>query len=141
MAIRDTADALRAAPAAALADLADQLTAYAELTGRTVDGRRLSATASITGDADARLELRGTPAGPWVWITDGTRAHAVGINRKPGRGGRRVLMLAGASHPVMAPVAHPGGTGRDAWRQVQRRAAALAPQVAGQHVHQAVTRG
>jgi len=136
--IRATADALRAAPTAALGDLADQLTAFAEQTGRTVDGRRLTATAEVTGGPDARLVLRGTPAGPWSWITDGTRPHAVGVKRKPGPGGRRVLMLAGASHPVMAPVEHPGGTGRDAWRTVQRRAATLAPAVVGEHVHRAM---
>ena len=126
MGIRAAADALRAAPTAALDQAATELVALA---------------AQVTGAADATLTVTGTPAGPWVWITDGTKPHLVGVRRRPGRGGRRVVMLAGARHPVMAPVAHPGATGRGAWRQVEGAARAIAPAAVAAHVHRAVGQG
>ena len=138
MAIRDTAAALRAAPTAALDEAAAELVALAEQVGGSMRGRPLTAAADVTGGATATLTLTGTPAGPWVWITDGTAPHLVGVKRRPGRGGRRVVMLAGADHPVMAPVAHPGARGRGAWRQVERAARKVAPAAVAAHVHRAV---
>jgi hypothetical protein len=133
VALRDTAAKVRAVPAAALTDVADQLTAYAGQVGGKVGPYRLSATGRVTGGATATLTVHGTPAGPWVWITDGTAAHVVGPRR------RRALRLAGATHPISGAVIHPGATGRGAWRKVARQAEQIAPQVVGAHVHEAVT--
>ena len=116
MGLRDTAAALRAVPAAALADTGDQLTAYAEQVGGRVGPYRLTARPRVTGGPTATLTVAGTPAGPWVWITDGTAAHVVAPRR------RRALRLAGASHPISGAVIHPGATGRGAWRKVAARA-------------------
>jgi len=131
--LRDTATKVRAVPAAALDDLAAQLTAYAGQVGGKVGPYRLSATYRITGGAVATATIHGTPAGPWVWITDGTAAHVVGPKR------RRALRLAGATHPISGSVIHPGATGRGAWRKVATQAQQLAPKVVADHVHEAVT--
>jgi len=95
------------------------------------------------------LRIQGVPVGPWVWATSGTEPHLVGVGRtRPGgrttaRRAKKAKYLKGAgySHPVRAPVAHPGTSGRRAWSKVRIRVRATTKAVFGEQVHKAVTGG
>ena len=140
MALRDTAQAVRAVPAAALDEVAEAIIDVAEQVGGTVGRMRLSASYRISDAGGAAVAtISGTPTAPWVWINDGTSAHVIDRKRQSGR--RGPLMLKGAPHPVRGPVVHPGSGGRGAWRQVARAATELAPRVVAEHVHEAVSGG
>lgn len=72
------------------------------------------------------LTIKGRPAGPWVWVTRGTRPHQI---RRRKRGPLRKLT-----------VQHPGTRGAGAWRTVQARTKKVVPEIFRDELHAAVTR-
>jgi len=135
VALRDTARALEALPHTALKTAADAIVDLAEQVGGRTMGVPLSATYKITGQGAAAIAtINGKPTAFWVWKNDGTSAHVIGTKR-----GGKALLLKGAKHPIAPPVVHPGTAGRDAWRQVARAAADLAPEAVADAVHEAVS--
>jgi hypothetical protein len=52
------------------------------------------------------------PAGPWMLTQKGAKAHKIPRTSRR-RGKPRFVMGAGYSHPMRAPVEHPGSGGRD----------------------------
>lgn len=74
----------------------------------------------------ATLRLQGVNVAGWVWVNTGTAAHRI---RRRKRGPKSRLT-----------VQHPGTRGRGHWRTVQKRAAAVIPQIFRDDVR-AVIRG
>jgi hypothetical protein len=52
------------------------------------------------------------PAGPWMLTQKGAKAHQIPRTSRR-RGKPRFVMGSGYSHPVRAPIQHPGSGGRD----------------------------
>lgn len=52
------------------------------------------------------------PAGPWMLTQKGAKAHQIPRTLRR-RGKPRFVMGSGYSHPVRAPIQHPGSPGRD----------------------------
>lgn len=70
------------------------------------------------------LTIKGRPAGPWVWVTSGTRAHTI---RRRKKGPLSKLT-----------VRHPGTRGAGAWTRVVGRTKTAVPQIFADAVHAAV---
>lgn len=79
--------------------------------------------------------VNGTPAGPWVWLEDGTRPHEIG---RPRRG--QVIFLQGErfAHPIRGPIVHPGSRGRQAWTRAVAAFARESPDIAATALRKAV---
>lgn len=78
------------------------------------------------GDRVTFLAIKGRPAGPWVWVTDGTRAHTIRRRRK------------GPLRKLTVP--HPGTSGAGVWREARRRMIVVVPEVFRAELHAAVAR-
>lgn len=75
-------------------------------------GARLSSGYDLDNQGK-RLTLKLRPPGPWVIMEQGAKAHVIpkSSGRRRGRGkprGARYLLAPGYSHPVKAPIHHPG---------------------------------
>ena len=96
-----------------------------KLTGKKRRGIALRVFDKIEqGDTVTFLTIKGRPAGPWVWVTDGTRAHAIRRRRK---GPLRKLT-----------VHHPGTSGAGAWREARARMIKVVPEIFRTELHAAV---
>lgn len=97
------------------------------LVGKKKRGIRLRGYDTIDqGNAVTFGRVKGRPAGPWVWMTTGTKPHAI---RRRKRGPLRKLT-----------VHHPGMSGRGAWHNVRRRAEKIVPDIFRDELRQAVRR-
>ena len=86
------------------------------LVGKKKRGIRLGAYDSIDEGAVVTFgQIKGRPAGPWVWVTSGTKPHSI---RRRKRGPLKKMT-----------VHHPGTAGRGAWDNVRRRAAKIVPDI------------
>lgn len=82
------------------------------LQGKKKRAMRLRAFDDIRDTANgATCRIQGVNPAGWVWVTDGTAAHAI---RRRKRGPKRKMT-----------VQHPGTAGRGAWRHVETKAIAL----------------
>ena len=142
--LRAQANAVRQAPAAALAEAGAAVEQIAAGVGGSVAPRgvkvgggraALVAVSQVTGGtAVATCHVRGTPANGWAWLTYGTAPHRIAP--------RTARALAGGlAHPVRGAVAHPGATGRDAWGQVTAQAAEAVPPIMERAISEAVAGG
>lgn len=92
------------------------------MTGKKRRGIRLRVFDTIDqGHSLTFLTVKGRPAGPWVWVTTGTRRHEI---RRRKRGPMRKMT-----------VTHPGTRGKGAWRDVQTRARRVVPEIFRDEVH------
>jgi hypothetical protein len=133
--VRGQAIALRALPAGsmiaaarAMKAIASDEAARAAPRGVKMGRRRRKLTARDeirTAGETTTCRVQGRPVGGWVWVTAGTRGHAV----KPRKRGPGVLAGPGWSHPVSVAVRHPGSGRRNAWRRVQERSAQVVPEI------------
>lgn len=121
------------------------LIAAAKLVKRVADdeARRATGDGDLQGKKRRAIKLRardkgirpvdngravlilGQPAGPWVWVTSGTDAHAI---RRRKRGPMRKMT-----------VHHPGTRGRQAWTRVITRSEDLVPRIFQDLARQAVS--
>lgn len=81
---------------------------------------------SLEVEADARhgrdsstVLIKATPAGPWSWLTYGTKSHPI-RRRKPGKH-PQALRMGGGDAWITGPVIHPGTTGRGTWDGLVKR--------------------
>lgn len=129
-----TAVAIRAVPKRSLiavAKAAKQVAAQegaaagSPLKGNKRRGMKLRAFDDIRDTATgATCRVQGVNPAGWVWVTDGTRPHAI---RRRKRGPKSKLT-----------VPHPGTAGHGAWTKVAERVARITPQIVGDEVARAV---
>jgi len=76
--------------------------------------------------AGATCRIQGVNVAGWVWVNTGTNPHRI---RRRKRGPKSKIS-----------VQHPGMPGRGYWRNVQKRAAVIVPEIFRDDVHAAVRR-
>lgn len=132
-----TAVKIRLVPRRTLIDVAKAAKAEAERVGASYGAplqghkkrpMRMKARDDIRDTADgATIRIQGVNVSAWVWMTSGTRPHAV---RRRKKGKMRKMT-----------VHHPGTHGRGAWRQVQANVATVVvPRVFLDQLRQALGR-
>ena len=95
------------------------------LKGNKKRGMTLRATDDIRPTAHgATCRVQGVNVAGWVWVNTGTRPHPI---RRRKRGPKSKVK-----------VQHPGTRGRGAWRNVQKRAVQVVPEIFRDDVHQAL---
>lgn len=59
--------------------------------------------------------VKGSPAGPWLWLENGTKPHDIGRRRRDGT----VVYLHGSNyaHPIAGPILHLGATAKATWTE------------------------
>lgn len=129
-----TAVAIRAVPRRALIDVAKTAKQIAAAEGARAGGplkgkkrrpMRLTARDTIRDVADgSTCRIQGVNPAGWVWVNEGTRAHAIRRRKR----GKLAKMT----------VHHPGTRGSGAWRRVSERVAELVPLAIGDAVRDAV---
>lgn len=142
--LRVQANAIRQAPAAALAEAGAAVEQIAAQVGGSVAPRgvkagggraALVARSTVTaGTGAATCHVQGEPAYGWAWLTYGTAGHVI----TPREGG---ALAGGLRHPVRGPVHHPGAGGRNAWGRVAAEAAEAVPPILERAVSEAVAGG
>lgn len=101
-------------------------------------GRRVPVRIEVTGTvrgsgASVDAFVNGKPAGIWVWLEDGTKAHLEGKGR--------TLAAPSYDHPVKGPIRHPGSTGKRVWSKAVAEFRTQFPDIAIADLRKAVGDG